>query len=677
MCGIFGIATDGSSGFTPRLLQNTINDLFKLSESRGKEAAGIAIYGPDTIQVYKDSVSATSLMRSEAYQALLRETFEKGMHTGNNRLTQPITIIGHSRLVTNGAMEIHENNQPVIKSGMVGIHNGIIVNDERLWKEFASLPRNYQIDTEVLLTLIRKFYREKGSLVEAFQAAFRALEGTASVAILFEELDALALATNNGSLYACHTGNTHIFASERHILGTLLKRPYLQKLLGQPEIQQIKPGFGLIINVSTLGVFPFTLDGTVPTVFPGFRNDHSRRVVDIAAARQAPKSAVPSLVAPAFVPESIHKRFTINTDDIQTLRRCTKCVLPETMPFIEFDEQGVCSYCRGYKPVEVRGLDALKAFLEPYRKTNGEPDCLITFSGGRDSSFGVHILKTVLNMHPITYTYDWGMVTDLGRRNQARLCGKLGLEHILVSADIARKRKNIYKNVTAWLKRPDLGTVPLFMAGDKQYFYYANKLRRQLGVEIIILCENLLETTNFKSGFCGVHPVFGTGHTYTLSISNKARLAFYYGKQYLSNPAYLNGSVIDTLGAFASYYIIPHNYLNLYNYIRWEEDKITSTLIHEYDWEVAADTKTTWRIGDGTASFYNYIYYMMAGFTENDTFRSNQIREGMLTRERAIELIYDENQPRFESIQWYCNTIGIDMEDALERISKAPKLYRR
>ena len=87
-----------------------------------------------------------------------------------------------------------------------------------------------------------------------------------------------------------------------------------------------------------------------------------------------------------------------------------------------------------------------------------------------------------------------------------RICGKLGIEHILVSADIGKKRKNIQKNVKAWLKKPCLGAVPLFMAGDKQYFYYANKVGKQTGCDTIVLCENPLETTRFKSGFCGIAP---------------------------------------------------------------------------------------------------------------------------------------------------------------------------
>ncbi len=71
------------------------------------------------------------------------------------------------------------------------------------------------------------------------------------------------------------------------------------------------------------------------------------------------------------------------------------------------------------------------------------------------------------------------MVTDIARRNISRMCGKLGIEHILLSADIRTKRKNIRKNVLAWLKRPSLGTIPLFMAGDKQFFYFANKLQNK------------------------------------------------------------------------------------------------------------------------------------------------------------------------------------------------------
>ena len=53
-------------------------------------------------------------------------------------------------------------------------------------------------------------------------------------------------------------------------------------------------------------------------------------------------------------------------------------------------------------------------------------------------------------MNAITYTYDWGMVTDLARRNIAKVCGKLKVENIIVAADIHWKRENIRKNIISF-----------------------------------------------------------------------------------------------------------------------------------------------------------------------------------------------------------------------------------
>ncbi|MBP9095370.1 MAG: glucosamine 6-phosphate synthetase, partial [Ignavibacteria bacterium] len=72
---------------------------------------------------------------------------------------------------------------------------------------------------------------------------------------------------------------------------------------------------------------------------------------------------------------------------------------------------------------------------------------------------------------------------------------------------------------------------------------------------------------------------------------------------------------------------------------------------------------------------YNYIYYSVAGFSEIDTFRSNQIREGMITREEGMKFILEENAPRYESLKFYFDTINVDFEKAIKIINNIPKLY--
>ena len=107
---------------------------------------------------------------------------------------------------------------------------------------------------------------------------------------------------------------------------------------------------------------------------------------------------------------------------------------------------------------------------------------------------------------------------------------------------------------------------------------------------------------------------------------------------------YFNTSIWDTLsGEYYRSFTQKSDYFHIFDYWRWDEADINKTL-KLYDWEMAPDTQTTWRIGDGTAAFYNYIYYTVAGFTEHDTFRSNQIREGDISREEALRLVADEKQ---------------------------------
>lgn len=649
------------------LFKATVDRLFLLSESRGKEAAGISVLSDGVITVYKQPSSASTLLKTREYKRLFED---KGALEGI-----PYFVMGHARLVTNGSLEVNENNQPVVKDGLVGIHNGIIVNEEELWAEFPLLKREYEVDTEVLLALLGMFLKQGYTLDKAAQETFTRIKGSASIGVLCTDKKDFLLATNTGSLYTCRSSQGHffLFASERYILETLLKNPSLQKAIGTYHIEQVKPGFGSLIDLSTLEEKPFSLQrkGTVLSEHQN-GSQPALRVID--------RSPYTSYVVPGAGPvisQQFQKELTGIIASIASLRRCAKCILPETMPFIEFDGQGVCNFCTSYQKPQWKGRALLEERVTPVRNSSGKPECILAFSGGRDSSYGLHYVKTVLGMNPIAYCYDWGMITDLARRNQARMCGKLGVEYILVSADIRKKRLNIRTNIIAWMKKPSLGTVPLFMAGDKQFFYYANRLRKQTGVNLVMFCVNPLEKTHFKTGFAGVKPTeISEGGIYALSWSRRMKLALFYASQFMQNPSFLNSSLWDTFKGYVSFYFIPHEYLFLYDYIPWDEREVDSTLRREYEWETAKDSSSTWRIGDGTAPFYNYIYYVLAGFTENDTFRSNQVRLGALPREEALQRAKKENEPRFDSIRWYCDTIGMDVNRVLRAIHSAPRRYK-
>jgi hypothetical protein len=237
------------------------------------------------------------------------------------------------------------------------------------------------------------------------------------------------------------------------------------------------------------------------------------------------------------------------------------------------------------------------------------------------------------------------------------------------------KRSNIRKNVAAWLRKPDLGLVPLFMAGDKHFFKVVNLLKKQTGIRLDLWCANPLENTDFKSGLCGVRPDFEKKRVDFLSTSRKAQLAAYYGLRFLQNPGYINSSLWDTFGAFMAYYFEPRrDFFFIFDHFVWNETQVNDVLLPTYDWELSPDSPSTWRIGDGTAPFYNYIYMTARGFTEFDTFRSNQVREGAITRAEALESILVENRPRAMSLRWYLETIGLDFNAVVKRINELDTL---
>ena len=668
MCGIFGLVA-GDVDLGVGQLKSIVDDLFLLSESRGKEASGIAVQTDDEIWVYKEPIPASQFVKKRAY----RELFDR---LGSAGPTGRVAIIGHSRLVTNGQQEVWHNNQPVVCSGLVGVHNGIVVNHEDIRRDHLRGGHEGELDSEVIFGLLEKFNADGETIIASVRKVFGLVEGMASIASFGRSSDYLLLATNNGSLYCSSSveQSLGVFASEKYILESLVNRRNLDHLLNG-GIKRVEPGSGCLLDLDSAEAQWYSLDGPEEATACGAHNNAPRKINTIGGEDiRLPKAnftgTAPAVSASRFPKEDGRKR-----DAVDRLKRCTRCILPETIPFIDFDGEGVCNFCRNHQKRQCSPPGLLEERLAPYRRADGQPDCIVSVSGGRDSSYALHYIKSELGMNPLAFTYDWGMVTDLARRNISRMCGRLGVEHILVSADIDKKRKNIRKNVEAWLRKPDLGIIPLFMAGDKAFFYYANKIKKQTGIGLDIWSTNYLEKTDFKVGFCGIAPENRTGQFYRLKLANKAKLALYYGKQFAKNRALLNGSLLDTSFAFFCYYFAQQNHLLFFDYVDWDEGQIEQTLIQQYGWETASDTSTTWRIGDATAAFYNYIYYTLAGFTENDTFRSNQIREGLIAREEALRLTRQDNEPRFDAMSWYCDILQIDMGAVIAAVDRCPTLY--
>lgn len=538
-------------------------------------------------------------------------------------------FIGHSRLVTNGTAD----NQPVIRDGVAVVHNGIIVNYDELWPTINK-TRELTINSEIIPAILASQLESGADLAAAADYVLSVVKGNASCAALVPALGKLVLFSNSGSLYVGEQASGHVFSSERYPL----------EQIGATAIHQVRAA----------EVFD------VPTVQAEIKiTEWKARTVDLVPGLNLSSVEEKLLVYPK--PE---------------LKRCTKCILPETMPFIQFDAAGVCNYCTNYKiRNHPRPKEELFELVKPYRRSSGD-EVLVPFSGGRDSCYALHLIVNELELRPVTYTYDWGMVTDLGRRNISRMSAQLGVENIIVAPDITKKRDNIRRNLKAWLKSPNLGMLSVLTAGDKHFFRHIETVKEQTGLSLNLWGINPLEVTHFKSGFLGVPPDFAEERVYSHGAMKQLRYQKLRFGAMTHSLGYFNRSLWDTLsGEYYRSFTKKSDYYHIFDYWRWDEEQIDNTLLNEYDWEKAPDTTTTWRIGDGTAAFYNYAYYTVAGFTEHDTFRSNQIREGDITREEALRLVAEENTPRYPNLRWYLDVLGIDFADAVRVVNNIPRLY--
>lgn len=120
------------------------------------------------------------------------------------------------------------------------------------------------------------------------------------------------------------------------------------------------------------------------------------------------------------------------------IQTCTQCLMPNTRPRIVFDAQGVCNACHNAE--EKRRIDweaRRKEFLqilEPYRSKDGSWDCIVPWSGGKDSSSIAYKLKLDYGMNPLLVTFSPMLPTEVGNRNREALI-QAGFDHILFRPD--------------------------------------------------------------------------------------------------------------------------------------------------------------------------------------------------------------------------------------------------
>jgi N-acetyl sugar amidotransferase len=185
---------------------------------------------------------------------------------------------------------------------------------------------------------------------------------------------------------------------------------------------------------------------------------------------------------------------------------CTRCVISNQRPnsavefrhsidskkeTIFFDEDGVCDACRVAEAKDLIDWDQreqeLHELCNRYRRNDGRYDCIVPGSGGKDSFYQSHILKTKFGMHPLTVTWAPHLYTDWGRRNHQRWIDA-GFDNFLVTPN-SRVHRLLTRLAVDNLFHP----FQPFMLGQK---ILGPRLAAQFGVDLVFYGENEAEYGN-------------------------------------------------------------------------------------------------------------------------------------------------------------------------------------
>ncbi|MBD5464991.1 MAG: hypothetical protein HDR22_04100 [Lachnospiraceae bacterium] len=133
------------------------------------------------------------------------------------------------------------------------------------------------------------------------------------------------------------------------------------------------------------------------------------------------------------------------------MKRCKKCGLWENYTNIRFNQEDVCNYCEFYEKhkdilenkeeLERIFLQKMEAGKKKAKEAGSKYDCLVGFSGGKDSTYIIYQLKEKYGMRVLAFTFDNGFSTEYGKNNIENALEKLKVDHITFSMNDEKLRK--------------------------------------------------------------------------------------------------------------------------------------------------------------------------------------------------------------------------------------------
>jgi len=153
------------------------------------------------------------------------------------------------------------------------------------------------------------------------------------------------------------------------------------------------------------------------------------------------------------------------------LQYCVRCRVSQTQEGVVFDELGVCQACQSAEQkIHINWMERekdLRATLEVAKASAGNNyDCIIPISGGKDSTFQLHVLTKIYGMKPLAVTFSHNWFSETGCYNLQNSLEQFNVDHIMLTPNcslVNRIAKHSLAGIgdSCWHCHAGVGTFPL------------------------------------------------------------------------------------------------------------------------------------------------------------------------------------------------------------------------
>ena len=350
------------------------------------------------------------------------------------------------------------------------------------------------------------------------------------------------------------------------------------------------------------------------------------------------------------------------------LQYCTRCCIPETQEGVAFDDMGICRACQSSEQkIHINWIERekqLSAILaEAKKKAGNNYDCIIPISGGKDSTFQLHVLTQLYGMKPLAVTFSHNWWSESGWYNLQNSLETFNVDHMIFTPNRALINKIAKRSVGAigdvsWHDHGGVGSYPLQVAV-------------KFKIPLLIWGESIAESSGRASYEAPIHKF---DREYFIKQSAKLRADEMVDGDLTARDLYPftvpSAKEIEEAGVWG---------IHLGDYLFWDDERQTEFLEERYGWKQTQMENTYKRyksVEDIMSGMHDFTCYLKRGYGRATYQASLDVRNGLLTRDEGFELIRIHDPQAPEALDYYLKITGSTEKEFYAEMQKirVPKM---